>query len=89
MITTTSKYVNITAVKQGSVKIFISLSNKNILDWTKLKAFVNNKSNVHVVILTTFDRVENTVGKRENAGYQHFLLSPQCFQKASVLSQIC
>ena len=23
------------------------------------------------------------VGKGENAGYQHFLLFPQCFQKAS------
>ena len=30
-----------------------------------------------------FDRVENTVGKGENAGYQHFLLFPQCFQKPS------
>ena len=29
-----------------------------------------------------FDRVENIVGKEENAGYQHFLLSLQCFQKA-------
>ena len=28
------------------------------------------------------ERVENTVGKGENAGYQHFLLFPQCFQKA-------
>ena len=28
-------------------------------------------------------RVENIVGKGENAGYQHFLLLPQCFQKAS------
>ena len=26
------------------------------------------------------DRVENIVGKGENAGYQHFLLFPQCFQ---------
>ena len=24
----------------------------------------------------------NAVGKGENAGYQHFLLMPQCFQKA-------
>ena len=30
-----------------------------------------------------FDRVENTVGKRENAWHQHFLLSPQCFPKPS------
>ena len=26
-------------------------------------------------------RVENIVGKGENAGYQHFLLCPQCFQR--------
>ena len=25
---------------------------------------------------------ENIVGKGENAGYQHFLLFPQCFQKS-------
>ena len=31
-----------------------------------------------------FDRVENIVGNGENAGYQHFLLFPQCFQKASM-----
>ena len=28
-------------------------------------------------------RVENIVRKGENAGYQHFLLFPQCFQKQS------
>ena len=28
-------------------------------------------------------RVENIVGKGENAGYQRFLLFPQCSQKAS------
>ena len=28
--------------------------------------------------------LENTVGKGENAGKQHFLLFPQCFQKSSV-----
>ena len=28
-------------------------------------------------------RVENIVGIGENAGYQHFLLFPQCFQKVS------
>ena len=35
------------------------------------------------MIISFFDRVENTVGKGENAGYQHFLLFPQCFEKAS------
>ena len=35
------------------------------------------------MIISVFDRVENIVGKEENAGYQHFLLFPQCFEKAS------
>ena len=30
-----------------------------------------------------FGRVENNVGKGENASYQHFLLFLQCFQKTS------
>ena len=30
-------------------------------------------------------RVENNVGKEENAGYQHFLLFPQCFPKPTSL----
>ena len=33
-------------------------------------------------MIFVFDRVENIVEKGENAGYQHFLLFPQCFQKA-------
>ena len=33
-------------------------------------------------------RVENNVGKGENAGFQHFLLFPQCFQKASFLGSL-
>ena len=37
-------------------------------------------------MVTASDRVENIVVKGENAGYyQHFLLFPQCFQKASFL----
>ena len=31
-----------------------------------------------------FDRVENIVGKGENAGYKHFLLNPRCFPKNPV-----
>ena len=32
-----------------------------------------------------FWRVENIVGKGENAGYHYFLLIPQCFQKATYI----
>ena len=33
--------------------------------------------------ISLFDEVENTVGKGENAGYQHFLLFPPGFSKPS------
>ena len=35
------------------------------------------------MMIYVLDRVQNIVGKGENAGYQHFLLFPQCFQKPS------
>ena len=35
------------------------------------------------MIISVFDRIENIVGKGENAGYQHFLLFSQCLEKAS------
>ena len=34
------------------------------------------------MIEVLIESVENIVGKAENAGYQHFLLFPQCYQKA-------
>ena len=53
-----------------------------MLDWSKLKAFADDKSSVTQNIKAVFYRIENIVGKEENAGNQHFLLFPQCFQKA-------
>ena len=38
------------------------------------------------MVISVFDRVENIVGKGENADYQHFLLFPQCFQNSSFSS---
>ena len=35
------------------------------------------------MMIYILDRVENIVAKGENAVYQHFLLSPQCIEKAS------
>ena len=60
-----------------------TLPNDNILVSTKLKAFADNKINAAQMIISAFDRVENIVGKGGNAGYKHFLLFPQCFQKTS------
>ena len=45
-----------------------SLPNKNILDWTKLKAFADNKLDVAKIINSVYDRVENIVEKGKNAG---------------------
>ena len=40
------------------------------------------------MVISFFDSVENTVGKGENAGDQHFLLFPQCFPKPSSLGSL-
>ena len=53
-----------------------------LLDQTKLKAFAGDNSTLAEKMISVYDRVEGTVGKGENAGYQRFLLFPQCFQKA-------
>ena len=58
-----------------------SLPNDKFLDWSKLKGFADEKINVAEKLKFVLQRVENIVGKGENAGYQHFLLFPQCFQK--------
>ena len=44
-----------------------SLPNYKILDVTKLKAFADDKLNIAKMMISPFDRVENTVGKGENA----------------------
>ena len=62
---------------------FSPLPNNKTLDMTKLKAFADDKSNFAKKTISLCDRVENTLGKEENAGYQHFLLFPQCFPKPS------
>ena len=58
------------------------------LDWTKLKAFADDKSNVALAKISVFHRVENIVGNGDNTGYQHFLLFPQCFQQANFLGSL-
>ena len=60
-----------------------SLPNDKMLDQFKLETFADGKKKVTEKLKIVWGRVENIVGKQENAGYQHFLLFPQCFQKAS------
>ena len=60
------------------------LPNESFLGWTKMKAFADDKLNAPKIKISESERLENIVGKGENAGYQHFLLFPQCFQKPSL-----
>ena len=59
--------------------MFNSKPNEKILDMTKLKALADDKLNVAKMTISLLDTVENTVGKEENAGYQHFLVLPSSF----------
>ena len=62
--------------------MFKSLPNDKILDHSKLKGFVEDKLKIIQMAKFVLDKIENIVRKEENAGYQHFLLLQQCFQKA-------
>ena len=53
-----------------------SLSHNKIFDLSKLKAFADDKINVIQTLKSALIRVENIVGKGENAVYQHFFLFP-------------
>ena len=65
-----------------------SLTINKILELTKLKALADKKFSVIQRFEFALHRVENIVGKGENAGYQHFLLSLQCFQKSFYLGSL-
>ena len=59
-----------TCKNQGLVgKGLKSLQNDKLLDWTKLKAFADDKFQATKMKISVFDRVQNIVGKGENAGY--------------------
>ena len=68
---------------------FHSLANDKILDSSKLKAFANDKINVTEKLNFVFARIQNIVGKQENAGYQHFLLFSQVLFPKVVTSLDC
>ena len=59
-------------------KCINSLSNDKILDYSKLKAFADNKINVTQKLKYKLGRLENIVGKGGNAGHR-FALCPQFF----------
>ena len=57
-----------------------SVPNNKMLNF---KAFADDKMIVTQKLKFVLGRLENMVGKGENAGYRHFLLFLQCFLKLS------
>ena len=65
--------------KETRGQTFNSLPNNKILDLSKLKT--DDKIKMAQKLKIFYGGGEHTVGKGENAGYQHFLLFLPCFQK--------
>ena len=70
-------------IVHGQQTTYFAWVNNIIWALIKLKAFADNKFNFATMLISLFDRVENIMGKGDNADYQHFLLYSQCFQEAS------
>ena len=63
------------------VAMSLILFRKQSSSLVRIESICRRQINVTQTIESVFHRVENNVGKGENAGYQHFLLFPHCFQK--------
>ena len=68
-------------VKFLVTKCFQPFPKRKILDSLKLKEFADDNIKLDENGRKLANLVENTVGKREMARYEPFLLFPQCFQK--------
>ena len=71
------------ATYNESERCINSLTYDKIFYQSEFKAISDDNINRTKKLKLVYGRVENIVGKGENAGNQHFLLFPQCFQKAS------
>ena len=72
------------------IQSFNFFTNDKIWTGRNWKHFADDNSNGAKMMISLFNRVENTAGKGENAGFQHFLLFPQCFPMPSSLeSGLC
>ena len=65
---------------------------KNINSFTNDKIFslvqIESICRRQKMMIFVLDRVENIVGKGENAGYKHFLPFPHCFPRPSSLGSL-
>ena len=62
----------------GLAVFFIPSPNDEILVWSKLKAFADDKSNIAQIVKFASERFENIVGNGANAGKQKRPLSVGC-----------
>ena len=58
---------------------FNPVPDNKILTFIKLKTLADDNFIVTQTVQFHFDKVANIMKNGENAGYQHFLLLPQCF----------
>ena len=65
-----------TVLPSYSKLTFNPLPIDKFIDWSKSKALADSRINVTEKVQFDLGRVENIMGKWENAGYQHFLLFP-------------
>ena len=80
------------SINAGSIRLYFrgcvlleqwslnSLPNNKFLDMTKLKAFADHRLNVAVMMISFFDRLENTVGKEKILETSIFSFSLTVFQ---------
>ena len=61
---------------------FNSLPIDKILGLSELKTFAEDNINVTQKLEFALGRVENFVGKGENASHHYFLLFPKCFEES-------
>ena len=74
-------------VSQGRQKVSLCGNGLTLYQMTKSN-FADKKLENAKMTISPCDRIENTVGKGENAGYQHFLLILQWFPKPSALGSL-
>ena len=73
---------SVLAQVQETLRFFgtgLTLPNNNFLDWTKFKAFADDKLNASKIMISLSYRVEKIVGKGENAGLPAFSPFPTMF----------
>ena len=59
------------------------LPDDKISNWSKFKAFADDKIKVTENLKFVLQKAKNIVREEENAAHQHFFLFPQCFQNVS------